>query len=53
MDTTKPIKAQPVVCPHCDVEVPQVEGPGRRKLYCTPDAGKQWRQRLRALGFPV
>lgn len=53
IDTTKPVKAQPVICQHCGEEVPQVEGPGRRKLWCTPDAGKQWRQRMRALGFDV
>ncbi|MFH8803227.1 hypothetical protein ACH4F6_27100 [Streptomyces sp. NPDC017936] len=50
---TKPIKSAPVACPHCGADVPQTPGSGRRKLYCTPDAGKLYRQRLRALGFPV
>ncbi len=49
----QPAKSHTVTCPHCGEEVPQVEGPGRVRLYCTPDAGRLWRQRMRALGFPV
>ncbi|MHC8421721.1 hypothetical protein ACH121_18190 [Streptomyces sp. NB004] len=52
-DTTKPLKTLPVICQHCGEEVPQKEGQGRRKLWCAPDAGKQWRERMRALGYPV
>ena len=52
-DCTKPLKSLPVVCPHCGSLVPQKPGNGRRRLYCTPDAGKAYRQRLRALGVPL
>ncbi|MEU5765044.1 hypothetical protein ABZ782_03860 [Streptomyces asoensis] len=53
MDYTVGAKALPVVCPHCDCPVPQKPGQGRVRLYCTPDAGKQYRRRLRALGIPL
>ncbi|MFE2883178.1 hypothetical protein [Streptomyces sp. NPDC059272] len=54
MDYTKSLKSQTVAtCPHCNAEVAQVPGRGRLRLYCTPDAGKAYRQRMRALGFPV
>lgn len=51
MDTTKPIKATPVTCPHCTAEVPQTSGPGRVKRFCTPEHGRLWRRQARFFGW--
>ncbi|MEV6537190.1 hypothetical protein ACFVTC_01920 [Streptomyces sp. NPDC057950] len=53
MDYTKPAKSQTVTCPHCSAELEQVSGAGRVRRYCSPEAGRTYRRRMRALGFPI
>lgn len=48
-----PSKSQPVECPQCGAEVAQVPGPGKIKRFCTPQHGRSWRRRARALGWPI
>ncbi|MGW3632271.1 hypothetical protein ACWD7F_19260 [Streptomyces sp. NPDC005122] len=52
-DTTKPMKSVPVACPHCGTELEQVPGAGRVRRYCSAEAGRTYRRRMRALGFPI
>ncbi len=49
----QPAKSVLQTCPHCGSDLPQKPGAGRVRQYCTPEAGKAYRQRLRALGFPI
>ncbi|MEW2257242.1 hypothetical protein [Streptomyces sp. NPDC047869] len=49
----QPAKSHEVTCPHCNAVVEQKPGAGRVKRYCTPEAGRSYRQRMRALGFDV
>lgn len=54
MDYTKSTKSQIVVtCPHCSAELEQTPGAGRVRRYCSAEAGRTYRRRMRALGFPV
>lgn len=54
MDYTKNVKPQmSVACGHCNADVPQTEGRGRVKRFCTPEHGRSFRRRMRALGFDV
>ncbi|MET8818238.1 hypothetical protein ACFVGP_09075 [Streptomyces rochei] len=54
MDATKSQKSQhDDGCLHCGATLEQVEGRGRIRRFCNPDHGKAYRQRMRALGFPV
>ncbi|MFF9647886.1 hypothetical protein [Streptomyces sp. NPDC014622] len=49
MNTMTPVKATPSTCPYCGQDVPQKPGPGRRKVYCTPDHRKLYVRNQRAL----
>lgn len=49
----QPAKSHTVTCPHCGEDVAQKPGAGRVRLYCDPEAGRQWRRKMRSLGFPV
>lgn len=53
MDTTRPLKSNPVACPlpNCGAAIEQKGGPGRIKLYCKPSHGEQWRRRMAAFGW--
>lgn len=42
-----------VTCGHCNAPVPQKEGPGRARRFCTQAHGRLYRRRMRALGFDV
>ncbi|MEU2093634.1 hypothetical protein ABZ741_39280 [Streptomyces globisporus] len=54
MDYTKNAKPQmSVACGHCHADVPQTEGRGRVKRYCTPEHGRSFRRHMRAMGFDV
>ncbi|MFF4930998.1 hypothetical protein ACFY2H_19140 [Streptomyces griseofuscus] len=54
MDFTKSYKSQcDAACLHCQVPLEQKQGAGRVKKYCTPQHGKAYRQRARALGLDV
>ncbi|SEC33539.1 hypothetical protein SAMN04490357_1749 [Streptomyces misionensis] len=54
MDYTKSYKSQcDAACLHCGAALAQKQGAGRVKRFCTPDHGRLWRQRARALGFDV
>lgn len=54
MDYTKPTKPQmSVTCGHCAADVPQKEGRGRLRRFCTPEHGRSFRRRMRAMGFDV
>ncbi|MFI1532528.1 hypothetical protein [Streptomyces griseus] len=51
MSFTDPAKSQPVICPQCSTEVPQVPGRGKVKRYCNPSHGRTWRTRMRSAGW--
>ncbi|WP_405418121.1 hypothetical protein [Streptomyces microflavus] len=54
MDYTKPAKPQmSVTCGHCAAPLEQKEGRGRLRRFCTPEHGKSFRRRMRAMGFDV